>query len=107
MDRVLYLQDATETLVGGSLSGRRLEDRCATVRRMSLPAQRAFVEYRHNAEHAPGHPYRDATAGWFYLVYHAWIPTEVYRMAQAERAVDGVYADAGLDWPASSPTSRS
>ena len=74
---------------------------------MTLPANKAFVEYRHNAEGAPGSTYRDCTAGWFYLVYHAWIPTEAYRAIAARRMVDEVYEEAGLDWPSSSPSSRS
>lgn len=73
---------------------------------MTLPANRAFVEYRHNAQGAPCNPYRDCTAGWYWTVFHAADPVEVYREAEARDAVDQVFEDAGIDWPESSPSNR-
>lgn len=71
-----------------------------------LCANRGYVQLRHSRDERSG-VYCDTTVGWYWICFHVAVPIEVYRAAAARHAVDQVFEDAGIEWPASSPSGRS
>lgn len=71
--------------------------------RALLSANRGYVQLRHSRDERSG-VFCSTTAGWYYTVFWPFLPRDAYRDEAMRREVDAVYEDAGIDWPASSPS---
>lgn len=71
-----------------------------------LCANRGYCQLRHSRDDR-SEAFCNTTAGWYWTCFHVVVPVDFYRAAQARDAVDQVFEDAGIDWPATSPSSKS